>query len=62
MPKDIAINTFFVLSPTTRQVRNKAFFKVGPDAGPQPTRVRQDPKIPSAPSAFPQSGASDAKK
>ena len=43
----------FVLRPTTEQVQHKAFFKVGPDAGPQPTRVRQNQKIPSAPSATP---------
>ena len=48
--------TLFILRPTTGQVRHKAFFKVGPDAGLQPTRVRQNPKIPSAPSAFPQWG------
>ena len=42
---------FFVLRPTTGQVRHKAFLKMGPDAGPQPTRVRQNPKIPSAPDA-----------
>ena len=30
----------FILCPTTGQVRHKAFFKVDPDAGPQPTRVR----------------------
>ena len=33
-----------------------SLFKVGPDAGPYPTRVRQNPKKPSAPSAFPQWG------
>ena len=48
--------TLFVLRPTTGQVRHKAFCKVGSDAGPQPTRVRQNPKIPSAPSALPQWG------
>ena len=44
---------FFVLHPTTGQVQHKAFFKVGPDAGPQPTRVWQDPKIPLAQSVPP---------
>ena len=43
--------TLFILRPTTGQVRHKAFLKVGPDAGPQPTRVQQNPKISSAPSA-----------
>ena len=38
------------------------FLKVGPDAGPQPTRVRQDPKIPSVPSAPPKGGAPEARK
>ena len=42
----------FVLRPTTGQVQHKAFIKVGPDAGPQTTCVRQMPKIPSAPLAF----------
>ena len=46
----------FVLRPTTGQVRHKAFFKVGPDAEPQPTRVQQNSKIPSAPSTFSQWG------
>ena len=46
----------FILCTTTGQVRHKAFFKVGPDAGPQPTRIQQNPKISSAPSAFPQWG------
>ena len=46
----------FVLCPTTGQVWHKAFYKVGPDAGPQPTRVRQNPKIPLTLSAFPQWG------
>ena len=41
---------FIILRPTTGQVRHKAFFKVSPDAGPQPTRVQQNPKIPLAPS------------
>ena len=45
-----------VLRPTTGQVQHKAFFKVGPDAGLQPTHIRQNLKIPSAPSAFPQWG------
>ena len=35
---------------------DKAFFKVGPDAGPQPIRVRQNPKLLSAPPVFPQWG------
>ena len=52
----------FVLCPTTGQVQHKAFFKVGPDAGMQPTHIRQNPKIPSAPSAFPQWGTSDTRK
>ena len=45
--------SLFVLRPTTGPVRHKAFLKVGPDAGPQPTGVRQNPKIPLAPSAPP---------
>ena len=52
----------FILRPTTGQVRHKAFFKVGPDAEPQPTRVQQNPKIPSAPSAPIKGGASEATK
>ena len=48
--------SLFILRPTNRQVRHKAFFKVSLDTGPQPTRVWQNPKIPSAPSAFPQWG------
>ena len=48
--------TLFILCPTTGQVHHKAFCKVGPDAGPQTTCVRQNPKLPSAPSAFPQLG------
>ena len=51
---------FFVLRPTTGQVRHKVFIKVGLDAGPQPTRVRQKPKIPSASSTFPQKKAPQA--
>ena len=39
----------FILRPTTGQVQHKVFFKVGPDAGQQPTRVQQNPKITSAP-------------
>ena len=46
-------DNLFILRPTTGQVQHKAFFKVGPDAWPQPTSVRQNPKIPSAPSALP---------
>ena len=46
----------FVLRPTTEQVWHKAFIKVGLDAGLQPTRVWQNPKIPLAPSALPQQG------
>ena len=46
-------SALFILRPTTGQERHKAFLKVGPDAGPQPTRVRQNPKIPSAPSGSP---------
>ena len=52
----VLLIVLFVLRPTTGQVQHKAFFKVGPDAGSQPTHVRQNPKIPSAPSAFPQWG------
>ena len=51
-----AVSTLFILRPTTWQVRQKAFFIVGQDAGPQPTRVQQNPKIRSAPSALPQWG------
>ena len=50
------IFTLFILRPTIGQVRHKAFFKVDLDTEPQPTRVQQNPKIPSAPSAFPQWG------
>ena len=46
----------FVLRPATGEVRHKAILKVGPEAGPQLTCVRQNPKMPSAPSAFPQWG------
>ena len=46
-------NWVFVLHPTTGQVQHKAFFKVGPVAGPQSTRVRQWPKIPLALLVFP---------
>ena len=54
---DFTVRYFlFVLRPTTGQVRHKGFFKVAPDARPQPTRVRLNPKIPSAPSAFLQWG------
>ena len=49
----IAKCSLFVLRPTTGQVWHKVFFKVGLDAGTQPTRIWQNPKIPSAPSAFP---------
>ena len=45
--------TLFILRPTTGQVRHKSFFKVCPDTGPQPTRVRQNQKIPSALSEAP---------
>ena len=51
----------FILRPTTGEVRHKAFFKVGPDAGPQPTRFRQIPKITSAPSAPLKGGDPDAR-
>ena len=40
----------------------QGFLKVSPDAGPQPTRVRQNPKMHSAPSVLPQWGTSDARK
>ena len=52
----------FILRPTTGQIWHKDFFKVGPDAGPQSTRVRQNQKIPSAPSAPPKGCASEARK
>ena len=41
----------FILCPTTGQVRHKALFKVGPNAGPQPIHVWQNLKIPLALSA-----------
>ena len=42
------------MRPTNARMWHKAVFKVGPVAGPKPTRVRPArPKIPSAPSAFP---------
>ena len=50
---NLGVMTLFVLCPTTGQVWYQVLFKVGLDAGPQPTCVRQNPKIPSAPSAFP---------
>ena len=37
--------TLFVLRPNTGQVWHKASLKVDPDAGPQPTRVQQNPKF-----------------
>ena len=48
-------SSLFVLRPTTGQVWHKAFLKVGPDAGTQLARVRQNLKIPLAQSTFPQS-------
>ena len=40
---------YFIYSPSQHQTCTaQGLFKVGPDAGPQLTRVRQDPKIPSA--------------
>ena len=38
----------------------QGLFMVGPGAGPYPTRIRQVPKMPSAPSAFPLLGAPQA--
>ena len=52
----------FILRPTTGQVGHNAPFKVGPDAGLQPTRVRHNPKIPSVPSASLKGGAPGVKK
>ena len=52
----------FILCPTTGQIWHKAFFKVGPDAGPQPTRVRQNPKIPLSPSGRPRGQETNSKQ
>ena len=49
-------DVLFFLRHTHGQVRHKAFIKVNPDAGPKPTSIRQTPKIPSHPSALPQTG------
>ena len=47
----------FICSPSHHWTSTaQGLFKVGPDAGPQSTRIWQNPKIPSAPSAFPQWG------
>ena len=47
----------FICSPShLRTSTAQGLFKVGPHAGPRPTRVRQNSKIPSAPLAFPQWG------
>ena len=44
-------------APPNGRVRHKAFFKVGPGEGPEPTRAQHFQKIPTAPSAFPLLGA-----
>ena len=58
----LCISTLFILYPTNGQVLHKAFFKVGPDAGLQPTCIRQNPKMLSALLAPPKGGSSDARK
>ena len=47
---------FYFFSVSAPDSTAQGLLKVGLDAGPQPKRIRQAPKMLSAPSAFPQSG------
>ena len=48
----ILVKNFFCSTSYHRTSTAQGLFKVGPDAGPPPTRVRQNAKLPSVPSEF----------
>ena len=52
----------FVLCPTPRTSTAQGLFKAGPDTGLQPTRIKQNLKIPSVRWHSPNGDASDVRK